>query len=252
MTTLNRWLLRLALAALLLCTVVPIVTFEVLYRVNLARASPLPTPPARARLPSPLREALIATGELCPQSTAFPWPALLKTTWWMLGGARGRQGPACIENQVAYAHAVQRVPPSTRPLGRLPIELALATWLRRNWEPEQVLSKFAESASYGTHEGKRLEGNEPAARELFGASADSLTPAQAATIAALANNPAHSPWRHPERALFRRQWILHRMREAGALDDAQLATALAAPLGVQGAVEPATPAAKPGSPDDPE
>jgi membrane peptidoglycan carboxypeptidase len=244
--------LRLALAALILCMVVPVAAFEIVYRVNLARAAPLPTPPQRARLPSLLREALLASGEACPQSGTFPWPALLRTSWLMISGAPLRLGPACIDIQLARAHAVQREPARAKRFKRVQMEWAVSTWLRRNWEPEQVLGKFAESASFGSRSGKLLEGCEAAATELFAMAADALTPAQAATVAALANNGAHSPWRYPERALFRRQWVLHRMREAGALDDVQLAAALASPLGVQAAAEPAAPTARPGSPEDPE
>jgi hypothetical protein len=61
-------------------------------------------------------------------------------------------------------------------------------------------------------------------------------------VAALANDGVHSSWRHPERALFRRQRILHRMHDAGALGEAKLA---AEP-------PPAEPRRSPGGPDAPE
>ena len=94
-----------------------------------------------------------------------------------------------------------------------------------------------------------MQGCDDAAQKIFGHAVETLTAAEAALLAGLPQSPSsYSPWRHPERALKRRDFVLHRMREAGALDDAQLATALAAPLGVLAAAE--APAKPPGAGSD--
>ena len=50
-----------------------------------------------------------------------------------------------------------------------------------------------------------------------------------ALLAALPKAPsAYSPWRNPERALARRNWVLERMAENGYIDRASLEAAKAA------------------------
>jgi hypothetical protein len=230
------------LAALVLVTVAPVVGFEVLYRVSLSNAEPLPTLPIRARLPSPLREAMIAAeGNGCTSSAIYPWnhlPLLFRRPPPL--GHRPH-GDGCVAVLVAKSHLLavgqER---ALRRLQRQLTEAALAIWLRRHWEPEQVLTKYAETAYYG----HRLNSCDATAQALLGHDVESLSASEAALIAGLLQSPSKfSPWTHPQAALARRQFVLERMHTQGALDDAQLAAALAAPLGTPALPAPVKPSA---------
>lgn len=247
-----RTLLPLAIMGLVATSVAPVIAVEFLYRLNLAKSGPLPTPPLRASLPSPLREAIAHAFVVpCRSSPYYPWNE--PKTLVAMARRRAFVHNDCADVLLAQEQRFRLFGPWTRETSRMP-GYALSIWLRRHWTPEQVLVKYVESASFGAPDGQPLLGAEAAAKRFFDLPLEALTPAQAALLAGvMGSGSMHSPWRHPDRALFRRQWILHRMHDAGALDDAGLAAALAAPLGVVGAAEPPPKQpGKPPGPDDPE
>src|SRR5690606_5767667 len=70
--------------------------------------------------------------------------------------------------------------------------------------------------------GRGHYGIESASQWFFGKSASAIDPAEAALLAAVINLPEHySPFRHPERALQRRNMILDLMRQQGYLGPAE-------------------------------
>ncbi len=79
--------------------------------------------------------------------------------------------------------------------------------------------------------GEQSYGVAAAAQTYFGATLDSLSPAQAAFLAALPKAPNnYDPYRHPDAAKARRDWVLDRMAETGVITQAQAASAKQQPL----------------------
>jgi penicillin-binding protein 1A len=74
-----------------------------------------------------------------------------------------------------------------------------------------------------------------AALNYFNKSLDELTVAEAAYLAALPKAPNnYHPFRHPEAAKARRDWVIGRMREDGVLTDAEAEEARRTPFQVKG------------------
>jgi penicillin-binding protein 1B len=78
-----------------------------------------------------------------------------------------------------------------------------------------------------------INGVAEASQTLFGKDLRQLDLAQMATIAALFQNPSYrNPYRHPERAMERRNLVLDSMVETGAITAEQASRAKAEPLGL--------------------
>ena len=108
---------------------------------------------------------------------------------------------------------------------------------------EQVLSKdrILELYLNEIYLGLSSYGVAAAAQAYFDTSLDNLTIAQAAFLAALPKAPNnYNPFRFPEAAKARRDWVLDRMAETGAITPAQAAQAKAQPLVPANAHKPET------------
>ncbi len=98
---------------------------------------------------------------------------------------------------------------------------------------EQVMSKnrILELYLNEIYLGDGAYGVAAAALNYFDKSLDQLTPAEAATLAALPKAPSnYDPWRHPDAAKERRDWVLGRMADAGFLTRAEAKAAQAQPI----------------------
>ncbi len=98
---------------------------------------------------------------------------------------------------------------------------------------EQMLDKTQIMEMYLNiiHFSDNCDGIYQAAKHYYGVDPTSLTIAQAATIAAITNNPSYyNPIRHPEHNLQRRNLILDEMYNQGYLDAASYEEAVAEPL----------------------
>ncbi|QCE34891.1 PBP1A family penicillin-binding protein [Acetobacteraceae bacterium] len=89
---------------------------------------------------------------------------------------------------------------------------------------EHVLSKdrIIEIYLNGIYLGNGAYGVVSAAKGYFNKSLEDLTPAQAALLGSLPKSPSnYNPFLHPDRAVERRNWVLGRMVETGALTQEQ-------------------------------
>ncbi len=94
-------------------------------------------------------------------------------------------------------------------------EIVLAIQIERVLDKEEILELYLNKIYLG----HRAYGAEAAAQVYYGKSISELNVAQLAMIAGLPKAPsAYNPITNPERALVRRNWILQRMEETGALD----------------------------------
>jgi penicillin-binding protein 1A len=132
-----------------------------------------------------------------------------------------------IEKGCLGSEAGPAVPPTEDKHQRKRRETQLAARLDRELTRPQILSIYLNHVylGHGTY------GVVEAARTYFGKQLAQLTIAEAALLAGLAASPPKfAPDREPQRALQRRAYVLHRMREGGFISPAELEAALAEPI----------------------
>lgn len=150
--------------------------------------------------------------------------AIGRAMWRNVRERRVAEGGSTITQQVvALAEARAGRAPSRSWFGKLR-EATLALRLEHRLSKDEILARYLAFAPYGN----QVEGIARASTYYFGIPAADLTPAQAAYLAALPQQPGRfNPRRDVARAQPRQQRILHRMAEEGLLDAASLQVALA-------------------------
>jgi transglycosylase-like protein len=113
-------------------------------------------------------------------------------------------------------------------------QVALATWISRNWSTDEAISTYASHLWMGNDH----LGAEAGAILLFGRAVGQLSVPETALLVATARSPLRlNPSCHPQRAMDARHAVLERMRAAGLITDEQFRRAVASPLGVSGTCE---------------
>ena len=113
-------------------------------------------------------------------------------------------------------------------------EALLAFELDRNLEKDEILTIYLNEVFFGVH----FYGVEEASLYYFGRSAKDLELHQAALLAGLVQSPnRYNPFRHPDRALERRRYVLRRMYEEGMVEEGVYREALELPLDLAEASE---------------
>src|SRR5262245_26809035 len=103
-------------------------------------------------------------------------------------------------------------------------EAIVAMRLEHRFTKREILALYLNLAPYGN----QLVGAERASRAYFGRSVDTLTPAQAAFLAALPQRPSSfNPYRDPTRARRRQEAVIVRMGALGLLPPERVSEALA-------------------------
>jgi len=115
-------------------------------------------------------------------------------------------------------------------------ELKYSIQLEKDLTKDQILQGYFNLVYYGD----QAYGVEAAAKHYFDKSSKDLTLPEAALIAGLAQNPGTTdPVNHPDKALARRNVVLDRMYELGAIQEADYTAAKAVPLAQMLKVTPA-------------
>jgi penicillin-binding protein 1C len=135
------------------------------------------------------------------------------------------EGGSTLTQQVADLLLARLVPGPRRRGWRAKLdETLVALRLEHRRSKNDILALYLELAPYGN----QIAGIERAAQAYFGRSAATLTPAEAAFLAALPQQPGRfNPWRDPARARSRQRRVLEAMAAHGWLSPAALSTALA-------------------------
>ncbi|MGH7506853.1 MAG: penicillin-binding protein 1A [Longimicrobiales bacterium] len=106
-------------------------------------------------------------------------------------------------------------------------EAKVARELEEIYTKEEILEAYINQVNYG----HGWHGIETAAQHYFGKPAVQLNPAEAAMLAGVINRPStYSPFRHPDRALNRRNLVLRLMEEQEYLTGEELKQWQAEPL----------------------
>ena len=108
-------------------------------------------------------------------------------------------------------------------------EAYIAIELEKRYTKDQILNMYLNTIYYGNNS----YGIEAAANTYFSKSAKDLTLSEAALLVGIPNSPTlYNPLTNPEAATKRRNLVLERMKNAGAISEEQYEQACAAPLGL--------------------
>jgi penicillin-binding protein 1C len=149
---------------------------------------------------------------------------IARAAWRNLRARRVVEGGSTLTQQTAKLLLARRRPEGDRGLRAKVQEAVVALRLEHRFSKQEILAMYLSLASYGN----QLVGAERASQGYFSRTADMLTPAQAAYLAALPQRPsAFNPLRRPELAMRRQRMVLGRMEAAKSLTPAQAAAARA-------------------------
>jgi len=112
-------------------------------------------------------------------------------------------------------------------------EIMITFQLEARFNKQQIFEMYANQMNLGHIGSYEINGFGEAARAFFGKPLNQLDTAQCALLAGLLQNPSYrNPYRHPERAMTRRNIVLDSMVETGALTASEATRAKAEPLGL--------------------
>lgn len=229
-------LIRLALAGLICAALFPFA----IYQVGLAVGPPPPVP-ATAPVPTLIAQALWARADGGRADALVPITPLSMV--WLAGCVAledfkdttpgdARRVAACRHYQPALmgleylsrAHMRDaRLQPSFREgLARF----STTVWMSHAWTKAHFLNTLGERGEFSGG----FRGVEAAAQGYFRSAASQLTLPQAALIGALLANRRVDAWCDPEAAALLRNGVLERMRDDGAIDEAEYRWATVAAL----------------------
>ncbi len=110
-------------------------------------------------------------------------------------------------------------------------EIMITFQLESRFNKQQIFEMYANQINIGQRGSFAINGIGEAAQAYFGKPLNQLSLAQCALIAGLIQNPnGRNPYRHPERAMERRNVVLDSMAETGAITTDQAEAAKATPL----------------------
>jgi hypothetical protein len=180
----------------------------------------------------------IECGGTGPPRLGHRWPPFLLGTFVQIAAQAMEEPHLRDESPGCLIHLAARLldhrPPRRTPR-YLADQLALATWVERNWTAEQTLDFVAANVWMG--EGRH--GIQAASTAFFGRSVDALELPEVAVLVALARAPsANDPRCHPDRALRARDAVLDRLLEVGRISTSERDTAAATPSSVLGKCPP--------------
>jgi penicillin-binding protein 1A len=182
-----------------------------------------------------LVKALIATEDArFYEHSGIDAPSLVSTVYYGLRG--DKRGGSTISQQLAKNLYKTRRGESRGALGHIPgistvvaktKEWITAVELERRYTKAEILRMYLNTVEYGSN----AFGIKVAAKTFFSTTPDSLTPIQAATLIGVLNNPtAFNPRFHPAASRRRRNVVLQRLGQAGALKPAEVKALQAEPI----------------------
>ena len=138
-------------------------------------------------------------------------------------------GGSTLTQQLAKTFFLTR----DKKISRKIAELMITLQLEHRFSKPEIFTMYANEMNLAHRGSYEINGVGEAAQILFGKDLRQLDLAQMATLAALFQNPSYrNPYRHPDRAMERRNVVLSSMVETGAITASEAARAKAEPLGV--------------------
>jgi penicillin-binding protein 1B len=137
------------------------------------------------------------------------------------------QGGSTLTMQMARGFFLS----NKRDVRRKLAEMMIAIELEQRFSKKQILELYVNQVDMGQRGSFNIRGFGEAAQAYFGKDIGSLNLPESALLAGLVNGPSYfSPYRHPDRALERRNLVLQAMFENNVINKQQLDQAKATPL----------------------
>jgi penicillin-binding protein 1B len=146
-----------------------------------------------------------------------------------LRGDHGLQGGSTLTMQLAREFFLNR----DRTWSVKVKQACLALMLEQRLSKEQIFEMYSNQIYLGQRGSFSVDGFGEAASAYFNKDVGSLTLPEAALLAGLIRGPnLYSPYKYPDRALERRNYVLRRMAEVGFITPPEAEKAVAEPLGL--------------------
>lgn len=156
--------------------------------------------------------------------------AIARALWANLRSLRVVQGASTITQQLVKNFFLT----PERTLRRKINEALMALLLEWHYDKDEILEAYLNEIYLGQRGNYSINGFGLAARFYFGQELENLDPAQLATLIGLVRGPSHyDPWRHPQRALERRNRVLRIMAARGVISPSAAGRWRENPLGVR-------------------
>jgi penicillin-binding protein 1A len=189
-------------------------------------------PISSARIPQDLKDATVAIEDRRFYSHGGIDPSAIIRAGWedLTAGGKPVEGGSTITQQLVRNLYIQD-PQDT--LKRKIIEAHLANEEEDQHSKDWILTKYLNTASYGTNEGATAIGVEAAAETYYSKHARDLTLPEAATIAGMPQAPSqYNPLLNPRAALARRNEVLAAMKQQGKITASEYDDAAGQDLGL--------------------
>jgi penicillin-binding protein 1B len=161
------------------------------------------------------------------QHSGVNYVRLAEAVWIDLTRQRHEQGGSTLTMQLSRGFFL--TPEKT--IKRKAIEMLIAVELERKFSKQQIFEFYANWVDLGQRGSFTISGFAEASRAYFNKDLKEITLPEAALLAGLVQAPSYlSPYRHPERALERRNLVLDSMVETRTITKAEGDKAKATPL----------------------
>jgi penicillin-binding protein 1B len=180
-----------------------------------------------AEVPKPLVQALIATEDRNFYTHhGFDLRGIARALLSFVRGG-GLQGGSTLTQQLVKNFFLT----PERTLSRKVTELIMAVLLEMHYDKDEILETYLNEIYLGQDRDRAIHGVGLAALYYFGKPVEQLTLAESALLVGLVKGPAvYDPYRHPQRALERRNLVLRETKDLGSITLEQYAQARATPL----------------------
>jgi len=211
----TRYKLSLSMAALVLLALAGTCSWLFFYTLDL--------PDTKHLLQfAPSAQFAVLDSCLASPSMAIPFDRIGKTMRHALAAA---ESPASFPHQIARSLMCNH----TGGMGRYHLNSLRLSWhIRWRFSEQDVFAIYANRAYFGSG----VTGVENASRQFFHKDSDALNREQAALLAGLLRSP-FSSYKHPEKALQRRNQVLEAMVVRGNLSASDAGRAEATPVAIQ-------------------
>ena len=198
-------------------------------RLGYIQSDTIRHPVSAKEIPQVLDHATVAIeDEHFYEHGGIDYGAILRAGWENLNAGAAVQGGSTITQQLVRNLYI------ADPEETIERKIREATWAEeyeREYSKRQILTKYLNTASYGTTDGRTAVGVQAAAETYFSKSVSRLDLPEAALIAGLPQAPSeYNPFLNPKGAVARRNDVLKAMAKHGYITQGEYEQALQAPL----------------------
>jgi len=180
-------------------------------------------------VPKPLVQALLANEDHNFYTHhGFDLRGIARAAWNFIRG-KGLQGGSTLTQQLVKNFFLT----PERTLSRKVTELFMAVLLEMHYDKDEILETYLNEIYLGQDRDRAIHGIGLASLFYFGKTVEHLTLAESALLVGMVKGPAfYDPFRHPDRALERRNLVLRETKDRGFATMEEYSKARSASLGV--------------------